>query len=108
MARRLHALDLWRVVRVVRVDGEREVESTTLVHACISISLGGVELHLRVDAPSSGVIVSVKLRRSAGSGKLVFIVDGKSSSVKSMLPFYLSMNTLQHHAKGSAPFWTRI
>jgi hypothetical protein len=34
--------------------------------------------------PSSGVIVSVKLSRSAGSAKWVFIVDGKSSSVKSM------------------------
>lgn len=33
--------------------------------------------------PSSGVIVSVKLRRSAGSGKFVFIVGGRSSSVKS-------------------------
>jgi hypothetical protein len=28
-------------------------------------------------------MVSVKLRRSAGSGKLVFMVDGRSSSVKS-------------------------
>lgn len=35
-------------------------------------------------APSSGVIVRVKLRRSAGSGKVVFIVDGRSSSVRSM------------------------
>ena len=34
--------------------------------------------------PSSGEIVSVKLSRSAGSAKWVFIVDGKSSSVKSM------------------------
>lgn len=34
-------------------------------------------------APSSGVMVSVKLRRSAGSGKVVTIVDGRSSSVKS-------------------------
>ena len=33
--------------------------------------------------PSSGVMVRVKLRRSAGSGKLVTIVEGRSSSVKS-------------------------
>lgn len=33
--------------------------------------------------PSSGVMVSVKLRRSAGSGKLVTIVEGRSSSVRS-------------------------
>lgn len=37
----------------------------------------------RVSIPSSGVIVSVKLRRSAGSGKCVFIVGGRSSSVRS-------------------------
>jgi hypothetical protein len=35
-------------------------------------------------APSSGVMVRVKLRRSVGSGKFVFIVDGRSSSVKSI------------------------
>jgi hypothetical protein len=34
-------------------------------------------------APSSGVMVKVKFRRSAASGKFVFIVDGRSSSVKS-------------------------
>ena len=34
-------------------------------------------------APSSGVTVSVKLRRSVGSGKWVRMVDGRSSSVKS-------------------------
>jgi len=33
--------------------------------------------------PSSGVTVSVKLRRSVGSGKWVRMVDGRSSSVKS-------------------------
>jgi hypothetical protein len=33
--------------------------------------------------PSSGVMVKVKLRRSAGSAKCVFRVDGKSNSVKS-------------------------
>jgi hypothetical protein len=36
-----------------------------------------------MDMPSSGVIVRVKLRRSAGSGKWVAIVEGRSSSVKS-------------------------
>ena len=34
-------------------------------------------------APSSGVTVRVKLRRSVGSGKWVRMVDGRSSSVKS-------------------------
>jgi len=38
--------------------------------------------------PSSGVMMNWKLRRSAGSGKCVFIVDDSSNSVKS--------------------FWTRI
>jgi hypothetical protein len=33
--------------------------------------------------PSSGVMVRVKFRRSAGSGKWVTIVEGRSSSVKS-------------------------
>lgn len=37
----------------------------------------------RTDMPSSGVMVRVKFRRSAGSGKLVIIVEGRSSSVKS-------------------------
>ena len=32
---------------------------------------------------ASGVMVRVKFRRSAGSGKTVFMVDGRSSSVKS-------------------------
>ena len=33
--------------------------------------------------PSSGVMVSWKLSKSAGSGKLVSIVEGRSNSVKS-------------------------
>lgn len=33
--------------------------------------------------PSSGVMVSLKLRTSLGSGKTVFIVEGRSSSVRS-------------------------
>jgi hypothetical protein len=37
----------------------------------------------KVHIPSSGVMVRVKLRRSLGSGKWVFMFDGKSSSVKS-------------------------
>lgn len=39
--------------------------------------------HAARHAPSSGFMVSVKLRRSAGSGKFVVIVEGRSSSVKS-------------------------
>lgn len=35
-------------------------------------------------SPSSGSMVSVKLSKSAGSGKSVFIVLGSSSSVKSV------------------------
>lgn len=35
--------------------------------------------------PSSGVMVRVKLRRSEGSEKCVFIVAGRSSSVRSVL-----------------------
>ena len=35
------------------------------------------------EIPSSGVMVSVKLRTSVGSGKWVFIVSGSSSSVRS-------------------------
>lgn len=43
----------------------------------------GVLSVLRVWLPSSGLMVKVKLRRSAGSGKCVDIVDGSSSSVMS-------------------------
>lgn len=38
---------------------------------------------IHTSIPSSGVMVSVKLRRSAGSGKLVTMVEGRSSSVRS-------------------------
>jgi hypothetical protein len=38
---------------------------------------------IHANMPSSGVMVRVKLRRSAGLGKLVTIVEGRSSSVKS-------------------------
>jgi hypothetical protein len=38
--------------------------------------------------PSSGVMVRVKLRRSAGSGKWVTMVEGRSSSVKSYSEIY--------------------
>ena len=37
------------------------------------------------NAPSSGVIVSSKLRRSSAFGKFIFIVEGRSSSVRSAL-----------------------
>lgn len=73
-------------MRVVGVDGKGKVKSATLVHAC-SVGEGFVSAieHWARNAciPSSGVIVKLKLRRSAGSGKWVFIVDGRSSSVKS-------------------------
>lgn len=38
---------------------------------------------VHTNVPSSGVMVRVKLRRSVGFGKLVTIVEGRSSSVKS-------------------------
>ena len=41
------------------------------------------ETETETSIPSSGVIVRVKFRRSAGSGKWVTIVEGRSSSVKS-------------------------
>jgi len=81
----LRALDLWGVVWVVGVDGKGKFKSATLVHAC---SVGGfirAVKHWMRNAciPSSGVMVKLKLRRLAGSGKWVFIVGGRSSSVKS-------------------------
>lgn len=67
---------------VVGVYGKAERERATLIHACeqaISCSQVAATSH----TPSSGVIVKLKLSRSAGSGKCVFIVEGRSSSVKS-------------------------
>lgn len=57
-------------------------------------------------APSSGVMVKVKLRRSAGSGKFVFIVDGRSSSVKSA-SYDISFLCWVHRLR-CIPFCTRI
>ena len=83
-------------MRIVDVDSKGEDERATLVHSYenhtmvsnlkISRPLASakhLEMWRSAAQPSSGVIVSVKLRRSAGSGKLVFMVDGRSSSVKS-------------------------
>lgn len=81
-----YALDFRWLVRVVGVDGEREGERSSLIHACaasgriIKSSIGIPYHHI----PSSGVMVRVKLRRSLGSGKLVFMVSGSSSSVRSV------------------------
>ena len=101
----LRALDLWRFMRIIDVDDEGKDEGSTLVHSCeghasvcqrdegISIiRLGQVTGTWGAPPiiPSSGVMVSVKLRRSAGSGKWVFMVDGRSSSVKSGMCMRLS------------------
>lgn len=60
--------------------------------------------------PSSGVMVSVKLRRSAGSWKWVCMVDGRSSSVKSgiCICMHLSPCQLGMESECDPPFWTRI
>jgi len=58
--------------------------------------------------PSSGVMVSVKLRRSAGSGKWVCMVDGRSSSVKSGICMRLSFCQPRMESERDPPFWTRI
>lgn len=103
----LRALDLWGLVRIIDVDDEGKDESATLVHSCedhasVCQPDEGVPIATlrRVSGtwrappviPSSGVMVSVKLRRSAGSGKLVFMVDGRSSSVKSGMCMRLSFH----------------
>lgn len=46
---------------------------------------GGRDWRGRSNLPSSGVMVSWKLSKSAGSGKLVSIVEGRSNSVKSVV-----------------------
>ena len=82
-----YALDLGWLVGIVGVDGEREGERSTLVHAYTApdrITHGCNRVKYR-HIPSSGVIVRVKLRRSLGLGKLVFIVSGSSSSVRSVM-----------------------
>lgn len=74
------------LVRVIRVDRKCESKIAAFVDTCSVIDHrlcrdGGVGEAER--SPSSGVMVRLKLRASAGSGKLVFIVLGSSSSVKS-------------------------
>lgn len=54
---------------IVGVDCKRESESATLVHAFKRISLTNNIARRKRKIPSSGVIVSVKLSRSAGSAK---------------------------------------
>ena len=66
-----------------------------------------LKCHLIKYLPSSGVMVKVKLRRSVGSGKFVFIVDGRSSSVKSTGNQRLGSSTV-HETYRYAPFCTRI
>lgn len=75
-----------RLVRVVVVDCESKLERAALVHACGRERWGqrGSERFERDrHGPSSGWMVSSKLSKSSGLGKCVFIVDGRSSSVKS-------------------------
>ena len=50
---------------------------------CARVDLGVERKRGRL--PSSGVMVSWKLSKSAGSGKLVTIVEGRSNSVKSVV-----------------------
>jgi len=50
------------------------------------------------------VMVKVKLRRSAGSGKFVFIVNGRSSSVKSAAPPHESTIYFTSHHNGGEIF----
>lgn len=77
----LRAPDLGWLMRVVGVDSECKVELAALVHACSYQRLpSNTNLNYR---PSSGVMSRVKLRTSAGSGNVVFIVFGSSSSVRS-------------------------
>lgn len=82
-----HTLDLGRLVRVVVVDRKRKLERAALVHSCSTEGtpqVSGESWRARErSAPSSGVMVSSKLRRSSALGKWVFIVGGRSSSVKS-------------------------
>lgn len=108
----LCTLDLWWFVRVVAVNIDREVERATLVHAFVH---GGESALLNDQTkkellPSSGVIVRVKLSRSAGSGKLVFIVEDSSSSVRSnrnIIP-YRSQSVQDTERTLYTPFCTRI
>ena len=58
--------------------------------------------------PSSGVIVSVKLSRSAGSGKSVFIVEGRSSSVKSVSTKIQCQSEIAQTQELALPFCTLI
>jgi hypothetical protein len=70
---------------------------------------------MHTSMPSSGVMVSVKLRRSAGSGKLVTIVEGRSSSVRSYSEDQQrrkppkekmdAMHTFLHSDLGGAGLW---
>lgn len=82
-----YAFDFRSVVRIVVVDCESEFERSSLVHACSHWSLAensGSGSEEMIFLPSSGVMVSSKLSKSSGLGKLVFIVEGRSSSVRSV------------------------
>jgi hypothetical protein len=71
-------------MRIVHIDHEGKDKGATLVHAWMEgMSTDKVCAWLTRGVPSSGEMVRVKLRRSAGSGKWVIIVEGRSSSVRS-------------------------
>ena len=75
-------------MRIVVVDRESEFERSSLVHTYSPYASAERQRHRRRGGrdrlPSSGVMVSSKLSKSSGFGKLVFIVDGRSSSVRSV------------------------
>ena len=89
---------------------EKSNEPPLYIPACNNIVLnGGYSRKFGYNAPSSGVIVSVKFRRSAGSEKCVFIVDGRSNSVRSGIINQTHVNEENNgFMKFSLPFCTRI
>lgn len=95
-------------MRVVVVDREGELERSAFVHACDSEEQPSTRssgllscAFLGRDVPSSGVMVNSKLSKSSGFGKWVFIVDGKSSSVRSAQRLRESVRTSLTYAPDS-------
>jgi hypothetical protein len=100
----LGTFDLGRIVRIIGRDIDGEDKGTSLIETyrpshqpqefrgCISPY-----------SPSSGVRMILKLRRSAASGNSVFMVDGKSNSVKSVGMTDLAVFIIQHR-KGNVTF----
>jgi hypothetical protein len=112
---RLRAFDLWRLMRIIHIDHKGKDESAPFVHSWMlrDVKRKGIET-IYTSMPSSGVMVRVKLRRSAGSGKLVTIVEGRSSSVRSYGEIYQqrrkppkdeTMHTFLHSDLGGAGLW---